>query len=133
MNKLIPALVKAKSFFEKAGNQLALADTDLQVAAVLLRQNKPEQAFQLAQTCEPIFENQALPVGQARACLVAAQAAIQANLLIEAEELISRALFIGQAHELPALTYQGHHLQGLLAVSQNNPEGRLGCLPKINR
>ncbi|MAU01690.1 MAG: hypothetical protein CL608_31515 [Anaerolineaceae bacterium] len=121
-SQALTALEKAKTFFEKAGNPIALADTDLQAAAVLLRQNKAEKALQIAKACEQIFAEHDLPVGQARACLVAAQAAINGGQLAKAKDLIARALSIGHQHALPALTYQGHHLRGLLAVTQNQLE-----------
>ena len=126
----LQTLGKAKPFFEEAGNPIALADTNLQVAAILLRKDEPETALQLAQECEPIFASQGLSVGQARACLIAAQAAIGANHLTEAQALIAKALSIGRVRELPALTFQGYHLQGLLAVKQNQPELGLAAYQK---
>ncbi len=125
--KALSALDKAKEFFEEADNRIALADTDLQVAAVLLRQDKPELALKISQASELIFAEYDLPVGQARACLIAAQAAINNGQLNEAEKFISKALSIGHEHELPALTYQGHHLRGLLAVTHNRPEEGLAA------
>ena len=124
------ALNNAKQFFEEAGNQIALADADLQAAAILLRRHEPEAALLLAQTRESVFENFNFPEGQARACLVAAQAAISAGKLSDAGDAITKALTIGNTHGLPALTYQGHYLQGLLAVTQNEPIAGLAAFRK---
>lgn len=112
----LTTLSEARRLFEQEGNEVAVANTDLQGAAVLLCQAQPAAAFKLAHASAAVFRAHDLPIGQARAYLVAARAAMVLNRDRIAHKLVTCALTIGQRHQMPPLTYQAHHLRGLLAV-----------------
>lgn len=114
----LTSLAEARRLFEQEGNHVAVADTDLQVAAVLLCQGQPEQGLTRARACAAVFHTYDLPIKRARAYLVAARAAVALDRHEQARELVNDVLSIGELHNLPALTYQSHHLRGMLAVRE---------------
>ncbi|WP_420643953.1 CHAT domain-containing protein [Candidatus Leptofilum sp.] len=122
------SLAQARAQFQAENNEVAIADTDLQEAAVWLWQGKIEAALQQALRCAKLFETYQLPIGQARAYLTAAKAAMQLSNLAEAANWAHAALQIGQRHTLPALNYQAQYLQGSLASKQNAPQLALARL-----
>ncbi len=121
----LESLNQARTRFEAEKNRVAVADTDLQEAAVWLWQGKTDEALTQALSCAELFAEHALPIGQARAYLIAAKAAMQLNNTLQATELTNIALKIGQRHTLPALNYQAYHLQGTLAAQQQDSQTAL--------
>lgn len=121
------ALTTARQLFERENNLAAVANVDLQSATVRLQQHAPVEGLALAQGCIDTFQAHDLPIGQARACLVAARAALALGQVEQADHLVAEALRIGQQHNIPALSYQGHYLQGTLAATTGSHEAGLAA------
>lgn len=112
-------LQEARALFAQEGNRPALADTDLTIAQVMLQQQELPAALRLAQGAADIFRQHDLPLGEARACLLAARIAFSLEHYAEAQSYTTLALAIAQTHHLPTLIYQGQQIQGELAARQN--------------
>lgn len=111
------SLVAARALFAQENNQAAVANVDLLMATAHLQQQAAQPALELARRAIDVFQAYDLPVGEARAGLVAARAALALGQIDEANDLVAAALRIGRRHNIPALTYQGHYLQGTLAAT----------------
>lgn len=111
------SVVEARNIFVKDGNPTAVADAELQTAVLLAYQGHYRQAVAKAEASGTIFATHQLPVGEARACLVAARAAISLHEFEQAQAWVNKALTIGKENYLPAIAYQGFQLEGKL--SQN--------------
>ncbi|MBK7897542.1 MAG: CHAT domain-containing protein [Candidatus Promineifilaceae bacterium] len=109
---------EARDIFQKDGNPTAVADAELQTAVLLAYQGQYPQAVAKATASGTIFAAHQLPVGEARACLVAARAALHLHQHEQAQTWIDKALAIGQANLLPAIAYQGFQLEGELSQSR---------------
>lgn len=112
------SLEEARQSFEQNGNLVAMANTDLQMASVLLNQGQSDRAFTLAQTCALLYADYNLPVWQARACLAAARAALALGQLEQARSFVAQALEAGESRHMPTLTFPCRHLLGQMAVQQ---------------
>ncbi len=118
------SLAEARALFEQEGNQVAVAETDLQTALVLLDSAQPDVALPLARSARQAFEEHNLPLWQARACLAAVRAmlanrpdtAAAPETIQEASDTIQQAMAIGQTHNLPTITYAAHHLRGRIEL-----------------
>jgi CHAT domain-containing protein len=117
------SLDEARALFEKEGNLVAVAETDLQTALVLLEPGRPDSwvALGLAQRAILAFARHNLPLWEARANLAAGRAALAGQghgdpPPVDPEQFINRAIEIGLGHDLPAVTYPGYCLRGELAV-----------------
>ncbi|MEZ4594411.1 MAG: CHAT domain-containing protein [Chloroflexota bacterium] len=109
---------EARGIFQKDGNPTAVADAELQTAVLLAYQGQHQQAVAKAEASGAIFAAHQLPIGEARACLVAARAALHLHQHTQAQTWIDKALAIGQANFLPAIAYQGFQLEGELSQSR---------------
>lgn len=123
----INSLDEARQLFVQEGNLPAIAETDLQRAAVSILQGCPEEGLALARECAAVFRSHDLPVWQARAGLVAARAALALNKIETSQTLISQALSIGERLNLPDLNYPCRHLLGQLALKKGRPEEGLAA------
>lgn len=124
-DEALAALAEARCLFEQEGNLVATADTDLRQAAVLLAQQAYEASLKLAVDSAAVFAERGLPTGEVRAYLLAARAALALNEIEQAEEWVGQAVAIAGRQELPALTYQGQHLSGMVAARQGQAEAAL--------
>jgi CHAT domain-containing protein len=120
-DKALQAVSQARAIFEKQGNQVWMAMSDLQVATIFSLQGKDAESLTLAQSCAGIFRDHALPVNEAQAWLTAARVALKLKwhdlayrLLLDASNIIA----VQPKHTLPFLDYQIHHLLGRLAQRQ---------------
>jgi CHAT domain-containing protein/tetratricopeptide (TPR) repeat protein len=120
-------LQEARALFTQEGNRPALADTDLTIAQVMLQQRELPAALRLAQGAANIFQQHDLPLGEARAYLLAARIAFSLEHHSEAQSYTAQALAIAQTHQLPTLIYQGQQIQGELAASRNRPDQALAA------
>lgn len=112
------SVAEAQKLFLGDGNPTAVADAELQTAVLLAHQGKFEQALTKAEASSLIFATHKLPIGEARACLVAARAALNLQTYDQAQSWIEKALTIGKDNHLPAIAYQGFQLDGELSQSQ---------------
>lgn len=120
------SLAEARSLFEQEGNQVAVAETDLQTALMLLESGQAAEALALANHAVQAFEQHHLPLWQARACLVAARAQLATGLGADAaRQTLQQGLEIGQAHNLPAITFAAYHLRGQLALLDGETQAGL--------
>jgi CHAT domain-containing protein len=121
------SLQEARALFAQEGNRPALADADLYIAQVMLQQQELPAALRLAQGAADVFRQHDLPLGEARAYLLAARIAFSLDHQAEAQTYTAQALAIAQAHHLPTLIYQGQQIQGELAARQNRPDEALAA------
>lgn len=112
---------EARALFVKEGNRVAVAETDLQRSMILLEIGQAAEALAVAQLAMQAFEEHNLPLWLARAALAAARAALVLRPSVSPSTYIDRALEIGLANHLAAITYAGYHLRGQLALLQNRP------------
>ena len=124
------SLAEARALFEQEGNQVAVAETDLQAALVLLDSGQPGEALPLAKAAMQTFERHNLPLWQARACLAAGRVLLACQpdsdaspeSMQQAREIIQQAMEIGETHNLPGITFAAHHLRGRIALLDGQPE-----------
>jgi CHAT domain-containing protein len=121
------ALAQARGLFVAEGNQLWVAQADLALAVILQRHGQSRESLALAQACLQVFRQHHVAVEEAKAALVAAQANLGLARYAEAIALTQAATAIGQAHQLYAITYQCHHLAGLVAVARGQPTAALAA------
>ncbi|MFQ5341407.1 MAG: CHAT domain-containing protein, partial [Anaerolineae bacterium] len=121
----LASLTEARHLFEEEGNRLWIARTDLETAAVLHHQGRFEETLATAQACAGVFQEHDLPFQEAQACLVAARAAAALDRHDLAYRLVNKALAVGEAKDVPALTYECRHLLGALAEARGDPHWAL--------
>ena len=121
----LESLAEARQIFEEKGNRAKVAYTNLETAALLLRQGRHAEGMATAQACAAIFREFELAVEEAHAQLIASQAALALGDLDQASELVSHALSVGEARDVPDLRYQGRHLAALIVGAQGNRGGAL--------
>jgi CHAT domain-containing protein len=121
----LASLVEARHLFEKEGTRLWIARTDLETAAVLHHRGQFEETLATAQACAGVFQEHDLPFQEAQACLVAARAAAALDRHDLAYRLVNKALAVGEAKDVPALTYECRHLLGALAEARGDPHWAL--------
>lgn len=124
-NDALASLAEARRLFEKEGIRLWVARTDLDTATVLYRQNRFEACLTTAQACAEVFRAHDLPFQEAQACLVAARALAALSRHAEAHRLVNKALQVGEAKDVPTLTYECRHLLGALARAQDDAQQAL--------
>lgn len=117
------SLAEARRLFAEEGNPAWIACTDLEVAALLLRQGKAAQSLETAQACMEVFRQHGLSVREARARLIAAQGAATLGRRDVALRMAAEALAVAQDRDVPPMTYQGHHLLGALAADDGDVDG----------
>lgn len=116
----LASLAEARQVFEGEDNQVWVANTDLETAAVLYLQGRFEESLTSAQACVAIFGASHLPVKEAQACLAAARAAAALDRDEQARQLVTTALTVAKTKDIPTLSYHGHQLEGVLAESQGD-------------
>ncbi|MBK8900790.1 MAG: CHAT domain-containing protein [Anaerolineaceae bacterium] len=118
---------EARQLFLQDGNPTAVADAELQAAVLLAYQGEYAAALAKAEASGTIFAAHELPIGEARACLVAARAALHLQAFTQAEGWVNKALQIGRTSQLPAIAYQGYQLEGELNLNQGRPQAALAA------
>ncbi|MGD9098975.1 MAG: CHAT domain-containing protein [Anaerolineae bacterium] len=124
-DKALASLDEAHGFFKEEDNNVWMAYADLEKAVILHHQGRHEESLVIAASNAQVFRVHNLPVKQAQACLIAARAAIALNRNGQARRLAAKALSIGKSRNIPTLTYQSHHLLGILAEAQENLQDAL--------
>jgi len=124
----LDSLADARRIFEAEGNPVAVADADLQQAAIRNVQGMPAHALELARACVLVYRDHDLPVWQGRAGLECARAALALEREDEARQRIEAALEIGESHNVASLTYACHHLIGRLAAQAGDPDAGLEAI-----
>jgi CHAT domain-containing protein len=114
------SLMGARRLFAQEGNQVWIACTDLETAALLLRQGEAETSLATARACARVFRTYGLSVKEAQAHLIAARAATALGQHGEAQRMVTETLAVAESRDIPPLTYQGHHLLGALAMAEGN-------------
>ena len=124
-DEALAALDRARRLFQEQDNDVWMAYTDLEKAVVLHHQDRFEESLTLAESSAEIFLAHNLPLKQAQACLVAARAAASLGQNDQAHRLLAETLATGESRNVPALTYQGRHLLGILAEDQGDLQNAL--------
>ena len=119
-DEALASLDEARALFQEENNGVWMAYADLEIAVVLHHQGRFEESLAVAASSVEIFQTHSLPLKQAQACLVAARTATALNRNDQARRWVTETLAIGESRNIPALTYQGHHLLGILAQAQGN-------------
>jgi len=119
-SEAILALAQARQLFQQEGNLVWVATTDLELAGVLLRQNEPGAACKAALNCARLFRLRSLPIKQAQAKLLAAQAAFAAADANRANRLVADVLNLIHEKEIPWLAYGAHVLVGQMAHARGD-------------
>lgn len=109
-------LNEARQIFLAEENGAWQAYTDLEEALLLYRQGRYEASDRLATGCSARLAALDLPLKQAQARLVAARAASALGQTQRALDLVTQALSVGQAKDVPTLAYQCHDLRARLAL-----------------
>ncbi len=118
----LASLSDARQIFEKAGNVVRVASTDLETSAVLFCQGHYAESLAKAQECAEIFRSHSLPIEEAQALIVAARGALSLKKYPQVHDLLMQALQMGQKLNIPTVRYKGHSLLGSLAVARGDIE-----------
>ena len=116
------SLSEARQIFEVARNEVQVASTDLERAAVFLCQERFAESLELALACVRVFQSHSLPIEEAQALVVAARAALALKEYPQVYEFLKEALHVGEDLNIPTVRYQSHSILGALAIAQNDPE-----------
>lgn len=119
-DEALASLDEAYRLFEKEDNSVWMAHADLEAAVVLHHQQRFDESLAAAASSAEVFQAHSLPLKQAQARLIAARAAAVLNRNDQAHRLVTEALATSENRNIPALTYQGHHLLGALAETRGN-------------
>jgi CHAT domain-containing protein len=117
----LASLDEARHIFEAGGNRVWIASTDLEKAAILLRQGHGHESLALARECADLFQDCELRVEAAEASLAAGRAALALDQVALARDLALRTLDVGQERDIPMLMYQAHALLGAAALASDEP------------
>lgn len=116
-DEAMASLAEARALFGREGNPVWLAYTDLETAALLLRQGQAERSLALALACADVLAQHNAPVRTAQAQLAAARAAAALGRDGQARDLAQAALRAAAGAELPTIAYQGRLVLGGLAAA----------------
>ncbi len=116
----LTSLQDAYQIFQNEDNQVWMAMTQLEMAAVLQRQGSQTESIAILHVILPVFAAHALVVEEAQAHLLAARAALTLDQHDQALVLINKVIAVGTAKNLPSLTYYGQQLLGQLAEAQGD-------------
>jgi CHAT domain-containing protein/tetratricopeptide (TPR) repeat protein len=122
-DEALQALGDARQMFVEEENEVWVAYTDLERAAVLCQHGQLDEAEELALSCACRFDLQNLEVKVAEAYLVAARAAAMGPDLDKALDQIMKAQQIGEERDVLWLLYQAKHLQGKVIKELGNLTG----------
>ncbi|MGB0387397.1 MAG: CHAT domain-containing protein [Ardenticatenaceae bacterium] len=123
--KALDSLIEARHLFELEENQVFVATTEIETADILRRQGQFQQSLLTAQRSAAFFEGKGLVMEQARAHLLAAQAATALDNDEQARRLAKKVLEIGTVKDLPWLRYQARSLLGTLAEKKGQLQAAL--------
>lgn len=115
----LDSLTEARHLFELEKNDVFVATTELERAAILRRQGKFELSLEVALQCVTFFREKGLVMEEARSKLLAAQAALALERYHLAKKVTREVLELGQLKDISWLRYQAHFLLGRLAEAQS--------------
>jgi CHAT domain-containing protein len=121
-DQAMESLAEARRFFSEEGSPIWVASTDLERAALLLRQGRYGDSLATARQCMGVFDAHGLLFREAQARLVAARAAVALKQDDQARRLVAELLALAQSQDIPSLTCQAHHLLGSLAAREGDLE-----------
>ena len=118
----LASLDEARATFHEQRNHVWVACTDLERSAILLRRGQPGEAYETASAAAAVFAEHSLPVREAQARLLEAQATAALDSVGAAQQLLGRVLQVADRQDIPSLSYQAHHLLGSLALTSGNDD-----------
>ena len=121
----LSSLAEARQVFALEGNEVWIARSEIELAALLLRQGNLKESVAQAGACASVFQTHGMPVQEAQAHLIAARALSGLGQHDLARVQVSRALAEAGKRDVPSLTYQCHHLLGTLAERGGDVEQAL--------
>lgn len=119
-DEALSALDAANQIFTTIGNQVWIASTNLEEAAILYLRGQHEASLEMAVATSQIFSGHNLPVEEAQSYLMGARSALGLGRVEEARTLTRRALAIAEDREIASLAFQAHHLLGRLAAQDDD-------------
>ena len=124
-DEALTALADARSIFEAENNVVWVAATDLERAAVLLHTGAHADCISIANECAESFQARSMPLPEAHANLLAARAALHIGDLDSARRGVAAAQSNEAVHDLPSVSFQIQHLEGLLRRATGDLEAAL--------
>jgi CHAT domain-containing protein len=118
----LTSLTEARQIFEEANNEVRVASTDLERAAVLYCQGHHAESLNISQQCIEVFKGYQLPIEQAQALIVAARAAFALQQHSQAQSLLREAMQMAEKLNIPTVRYQAHSLLGALSLAEGDAE-----------
>ncbi|MEW5988594.1 MAG: CHAT domain-containing protein [Chloroflexota bacterium] len=117
----LATLDEARALFLAQGNRIWAAVCDLERAALLYRQQRFAQSYDLARLCAGLFQKNGQSPRQAQALLLAAWNALALGDYEATGGWIDQARAVGPGYDnYPSLRSQGHHLGGRLAWQRDD-------------
>ena len=113
------SLIEARTLFVNENNVVGIAGIDMEQASVFIRRGRLNDGLQLALSCAYTFQENSLPIEQAQALLVAAQAAFELYENESARQLLADLLADTELMDMPTLAYQTYYLLGALERRAN--------------
>jgi CHAT domain-containing protein len=124
-DEAIASLTEARRLFLEEGNAVLVADADLEIAVVQIRQGQLRQGLATAEACADVFRKRQLPVKEAQAHTIGAKAAIRLDDIDRAQQLANLALRLLADHHVPALEFQCLHILGKVDARSGRPSEAL--------
>lgn len=118
----LSSLTETRRYFEKQGNEIWMAITDVAIASVFYLQKKFDACLTTVEACADLFRIHNFPLRQADAYLLTARAASELKQYDYSLELATKALKIGQQNDIPLIIYQCYYLLGSLANRTGDKE-----------
>jgi CHAT domain-containing protein len=120
-------LAAARKIFDHEKNEYWAALTDIEMSAILIREDRFEESLAAAQRAEEIFHSQDVPHKEALASLAAGNAFFNLTQYDQAEEQVESALRSVEQLDLSFITFQGFYLSGKIAQSRGEIEKAQDC------
>ncbi|GAB4522364.1 MAG: hypothetical protein Fur0018_04020 [Anaerolineales bacterium] len=111
----LEALQQAHAHLETEDNRTVLADLDMQLAELYLRQGHAAEARLLAEACAAVYQAAALPIPLGNAWHLAAQAALSQRRVDTARAYLAHLQAIITRYNWPNLRYRAAWLESQLA------------------
>lgn len=119
------SLLEARAIFQQIKNLVWETTADLETAVIHHKNANFHESLNVATTCAQLFAQQALPVHQTQALLVAAQSAVALNQVNVAQTLLDEVLSYSLKQDVPSLSYQAYYLRGQVEIEKGDLQSAL--------
>jgi CHAT domain-containing protein len=115
------SLIEARQRFTAAANPALIAAADLELAAMLLHLDDPEQSAALLENAEQVFSQRDLAPQLAQTWLLQARVDLSRGRWDRAERLAQRALDVARKEQIITLAFRARHILGQALERRNEP------------